>query len=644
MELDFQTALLLQYKLEQEDKRKEDTTCDHQLAKQLQDQFNTEEQVERSSSNLVYKAPTNPNRNKCLVDPSWEVIDPTPDIHILFTAFDQRFFWSSLGSVTVSWSKRMTTCAGVCSYQGRGGLCSITLSEPLLKLRPRKDLVETLLHEMIHAYLFVTNNNRDRDGHGPEFHSHMYRINAETGTNITVYHDFHDEVRLYQQHWWRCNGPCQHWHPYFGTVRRATNRPPGPNDRWWNDHLNKCGGNFVKVKSPEALAKPSKTTKSKQKANFNTDIRKYVTPITNSTSNIVKPSLNPHISVPTNIHTVSNESVSINQPQISNVIPTESSNIFGFTNLQHKKQLNNTYLKKAGTSTFVVTKTDKASNKENAQNHEVQPFSGPGRSLSNETKASNNSQHMVQPFTGPGRSLSISSSYNSSYLTVREHWLKKFGESSKRPNSFATNTSKRPKHHENRVKCPICSQLFKSEDLNPHLDECLDVSSKHTKECIICTAVVAIVEYEQHLTECSQKHFEDVFEEDKSCPACNVKISQKDFNLHLKDCNLGLCNEFDDKYASPYKNINSTQCLACGKEIRKTDLNKHLEEECLGVSGVFDSTKLLNEDDIKEGSSFNCPFCMKVIEEGKMKRHIDGCLKQDNAEMSSLIESICEPY
>jgi len=36
-------------------------------------------------------------------------------------------------------------CAGTCAYEGRGGLCSITLSQPLLKLRPRKDLVETLL-------------------------------------------------------------------------------------------------------------------------------------------------------------------------------------------------------------------------------------------------------------------------------------------------------------------------------------------------------------------------------------------------------------------------------------------------------------------------------------------------------------------
>ena len=36
-------------------------------------------------------------------------------------------------------------CAGLCCYEGRGGLCSIRLSAPLLKLRPRKDLVQTLL-------------------------------------------------------------------------------------------------------------------------------------------------------------------------------------------------------------------------------------------------------------------------------------------------------------------------------------------------------------------------------------------------------------------------------------------------------------------------------------------------------------------
>ena len=39
---------------------------------------------------------------------------------------------------------------------------------------------------MIHAYLFLTKNNRDRDGHGPEFQYHMNRINQESGTKITA--------------------------------------------------------------------------------------------------------------------------------------------------------------------------------------------------------------------------------------------------------------------------------------------------------------------------------------------------------------------------------------------------------------------------------------------------------------------------
>ncbi|KAF6029338.1 hypothetical protein EB796_012343 [Bugula neritina] len=150
-----------------------------------------------------------------LASPEWELIDPTPDPVALFLAYNQQFFWGKLESVIVKWSPQMTSCAGICSYEGRGGLCTISLSAPLLKLRPRKDLVETLLHEMIHAYLFVTQNNRDRDGHGPEFQKHMHRINSEAKINITIYHSFRDEVRHYQTHVWKCNGPCQHTKPFM---------------------------------------------------------------------------------------------------------------------------------------------------------------------------------------------------------------------------------------------------------------------------------------------------------------------------------------------------------------------------------------------------------------------------------------------
>ena len=40
---------------------------------------------------------------------------------------------------------------------------------------------------MIHAYLFVTHNNKDHDDHGTEFHKHMFRINKQSGSNITVW-------------------------------------------------------------------------------------------------------------------------------------------------------------------------------------------------------------------------------------------------------------------------------------------------------------------------------------------------------------------------------------------------------------------------------------------------------------------------
>lgn len=157
------------------------------MALLLQQQFQHEANIESPTNNLVYskKKSKVQDSTKSLVDPSWELIDPTPNVHILFVTFNQNFFWNKLLAVCVSWSKRMTSCAGVCTYHGKGGLCHITLSEPLLKLRPRKDLVETLLHEMIHAFLFVTHNNKDRDGHGPEFHKHMFRINAEAGTTVT---------------------------------------------------------------------------------------------------------------------------------------------------------------------------------------------------------------------------------------------------------------------------------------------------------------------------------------------------------------------------------------------------------------------------------------------------------------------------
>jgi hypothetical protein len=72
----------------------------------------------------------------------------------------------------------------------------------------------------------------------------MNTINFATGLKITVFHKFHDEVRINRTHVWRCNGKCKDQAPYYGYVRRAMNRPPQKSDSWFARHEKECGGKF----------------------------------------------------------------------------------------------------------------------------------------------------------------------------------------------------------------------------------------------------------------------------------------------------------------------------------------------------------------------------------------------------------------
>uniref|UniRef100_H2YD66 SprT-like domain-containing protein n=1 Tax=Ciona savignyi TaxID=51511 RepID=H2YD66_CIOSA len=186
------------------------TESDYELALSLQRQYDNAAEIVPNVN--IQPSSSTPDS---IVDPRWELIDPNPNIHALFQQFNKLYFWRALDMVEVRWSARMTLCAGICSYQGRGGLCSIGLSQPLLKLRPRKDLIETLL----------------------------------------IYHSFHDEVDELRQHWWRCRGACQRRPPYFGFVKRSMNRAPSKNDTWWAEHQRTCGGSYDKVKEPENYGK-----------------------------------------------------------------------------------------------------------------------------------------------------------------------------------------------------------------------------------------------------------------------------------------------------------------------------------------------------------------------------------------------------
>ncbi|CAI2366188.1 unnamed protein product [Moneuplotes crassus] len=189
------------------------------------------------------------------------------DIWSLFTIYNEMFFFGTLGTTLVEWSNRMTECAGIC-YK-KQGYCIIRLSKKLLKFRSIQELHETLLHEMIHAYLFTVDPNYSRtdDGHGADFQKLMKEINKATGYNITIYHKFHDEVEATKEHIWLCDGICQKQRPFFGLVKRASNRAPGPNDFWWERHKQTCGGTYHKIHEPDKKEKKPKKPKKQQKTN-----------------------------------------------------------------------------------------------------------------------------------------------------------------------------------------------------------------------------------------------------------------------------------------------------------------------------------------------------------------------------------------
>lgn len=189
--------------------------------------------------------------------------DPFIDIHELFALYNTLYFRSLLlPRVLVSWSPRLTLCAGICELvcdPDNGNEFTrirLKLSEPLLKLRPRSDVIDTLLHEAIHACFFVTTSWRhsrgeDGTGHGEGFLMLADAVNNHGGYGVSVFHTFHDEVDSYRTHIWECSGPCKSKAPFLGLVKRSMNRAPGKGDSWWAKHLEECGGSFAKIAEPE---------------------------------------------------------------------------------------------------------------------------------------------------------------------------------------------------------------------------------------------------------------------------------------------------------------------------------------------------------------------------------------------------------
>jgi hypothetical protein len=219
--------------------------------------------------------------------------EPFVDVHELFAHYNVLYFGKLLlPRVEVLWSPRLTllahpcstpntadvecSCAGICELSkdastGKFTRIRLKLSTPLLQYRLRSDTINTLLHEAIHAYFFITTSWKhargdDGTGHGVGFQLLADAINNHGNYNVTIYHTFHDEVESYRTHVWQCHGPCRNQPPFFGLVKRSMNRAPGKSDTWWARHESECGGTYTKIQEPALTKKQLDAMSAKERA------------------------------------------------------------------------------------------------------------------------------------------------------------------------------------------------------------------------------------------------------------------------------------------------------------------------------------------------------------------------------------------
>lgn len=221
-----------------------------------------------SSTTAVDKSPyfqSSKSQNKHLerLGITFDIFEPLPKeffkgthnkhVNNLFKSLDSALFGGILtvSGVTAYWSNKLTRSAGM--FNGKRNAdksikeASIALSYRLFPTRRGKDFIETLLHEMIHAHLFVT-GERDATAHGTNFKEMMKKVSQSSGFSISITHDYHDEVLAQQVYVWRCDGICRSMKELnYGYVKRSVNRPPGPQEKGWLRHSHFCDGDYLVV-------------------------------------------------------------------------------------------------------------------------------------------------------------------------------------------------------------------------------------------------------------------------------------------------------------------------------------------------------------------------------------------------------------
>ncbi|XP_020269797.1 uncharacterized protein LOC109845024 isoform X2 [Asparagus officinalis] len=169
---------------------------------------------------------------------------------------------------------------GMCCYREEGG-CDIRLSAHLLKFCSNTDLKNILLHEMIHAYLYVTSKKKDRSYHGPRFTTMMNGINSSTetdpwrplgGYNITSSHDIRKEADCNRVQRWICKScgdsfeGSKNSEPNDCIENVSHGDSCGNSSCQWHKHKMVCSGRYEKTTDKSGNQGRRKVSKDAQES------------------------------------------------------------------------------------------------------------------------------------------------------------------------------------------------------------------------------------------------------------------------------------------------------------------------------------------------------------------------------------------
>ncbi|KAK8446443.1 hypothetical protein SEVIR_9G491800v4 [Setaria viridis] len=184
-----------------------------------------------------------------------------PDISELFCHYNSLYFRDSLGSCAVSWAEDPLPDRDVstCDYYPGGGGCIILLSKSLCECHDESDLKNALLHEMIHAYICIKDNNSDHSDHGAKFRKLMNKINLSSvadprrpvgGYSITLLHEIRKKYYHYK---------CQSCGDLIKSImmkvpsgndcieRKGADDPCQNSKCHWHRHKQQCSGSYCRV-------------------------------------------------------------------------------------------------------------------------------------------------------------------------------------------------------------------------------------------------------------------------------------------------------------------------------------------------------------------------------------------------------------